>query len=49
MLIINFSYLHIQKKNNTNNTKYLLFGEGLVKENMDNLEEKNNTNPVKLK
>ena len=33
------------KKNNTNNTKYLLFGEGNVKEKIwDNLEEKNNTN-----
>ena len=45
MLIIHISYLHIQKKNNTNNTKYLLFGEGNVKEKIwDNLEEKNNTN-----
>ena len=43
MLII-FSYLHIQKKTtpcSKSNTKYLLFGKGLVKEKLwDNLEEK---------
>ena len=40
IIIIHFCYLHIQK-NNTNNTKYPLFGEGLVKEKIwDNLKKK---------
>ena len=49
MLIIHFSYLHIQKKQYQQH-QISSFRRGLVKEKIwDNLEEENNNNSVKLK